>query len=266
LLVELNPDRQLAESDYLNNSGILNFILLPDSRNPLLDVTFDGRHLVNGDVVSSDPVIVARLRDDSPFLLLDDPEAYRVFLKYPGDFDFTEIDVFAPEMHFTPATSAEENSAILTYMPHLEDGFYEFRVTAHDRSDNASGIVEYFITFEVIGEQLVTHVEAFPSVFNDHTRFVFTVTGSETPAEVELLIVNAMGQVVRTIDKEEIGRFVGTTEYTWDGSGDSGAPLAGGVYFYSLRLQDALGNNYQHTGPGFVNSRGMNSGKIIIVR
>jgi hypothetical protein len=255
-----------VETTYLNNNGILNFVLLSDDRNPTLDVTFDGRHLLNGDLVSSEPVIKAELRDDNRFLLLNNLEDFELYLRYPTDFNFTEIDLTVPEIFFEPATSGGDNYATLYFRPSLEDGFYDMRILAHDRAHNASGVVEYRITFEVLGGKLISRVEAQPTTFNDHTRFVFTVSGTATPTEVRLEIVNATGQIVREIGKDEIGLFVGTTEYVWDGTTDSGERLSGGVYFYRLTAKDTDGREYELTGPGLRSGKEGHVGKVIIVR
>ena len=43
-----------------------------DKVNPLLDVTFDGRHILDGDLVSAKPDILISLKDESKFLALND--------------------------------------------------------------------------------------------------------------------------------------------------------------------------------------------------
>ena len=38
----------------------------------MLDVTFDGIHILDGDIVSAEPEIMITLDDENPYLLLDD--------------------------------------------------------------------------------------------------------------------------------------------------------------------------------------------------
>src|SRR5690606_6781061 len=139
-------------------------------------------------------------------------------------------------------------------------------IRAQDRKGNTAGPLEYVVRVEGIGDKMVTRVEAHPSTANDHTTFVFTVSGTEAPAEVLLEIYNVTGQLVRKIDKEETGLFVGTTEYAWDGSTESGEPLPGGVYFYRLAVKDENGIPYDVVGPGLKSGKDAQSGKLIIVR
>jgi hypothetical protein len=266
ILLEVNADRRIEEASYLNNTGIINYVQLADLRNPLLDVTFDGRHLIDGDVVSAQPVILATLSDDNPYLPLDKPEIFSMMLRYPGEFDYTSLDVHGTEMQFTPDGPGPENEASLAFRPILEPGFYDLEIQAIDGSDNEAGSVGYRVSFEVIGEPLISRVDALPRWFNDHTRFTFTISGTVVPSEIRLEIFNASGQVLRSIGKDEIGLFVGTTEYVWDGTTDSGEKLAAGVYFYRLIAKDHNGRDYQMLGPGFRDMKDARVGKLVIVR
>ena len=211
-------------------------------------------------------MILAQLDDDNPYLLLDDKEAFSVYLRYPNDFDYTEIDLNSPEIQFTPATGAQPDLATLTFSPTLEDGFYDLLIQAEDRSQNDAGSLEYSVSFEVLGNPLMTRVDVQPTWFNDYTQFIFTVSGTQPPSEISLEIANAAGQIVRTIGKDEIGLFVGTTEYTWDGTTGSGQKLPSGVYFYRLMAKDRNGRDYELLGPGSHTRRAARVGKLVIVR
>ncbi|MFK7904088.1 MAG: C25 family cysteine peptidase, partial [Chitinophagales bacterium] len=74
LVVELNPNSAQAEKFGFNNVLIIPFLVLADERNPVLDVTFDGRHILDGDLVSASPEILIRAKDDNLFLELNNPE------------------------------------------------------------------------------------------------------------------------------------------------------------------------------------------------
>jgi len=61
-IVEINPDKDQDELYEFNNIGILNFNVTGDNVNPILDVTFDGMHIMDGDIVSSQPMICVTLK------------------------------------------------------------------------------------------------------------------------------------------------------------------------------------------------------------
>jgi hypothetical protein len=187
-------------------------------------------------------------------------------LTYPIDFVPTEIDINSPEIVFEPAVAQEYNKARIVFRPTLEEGVYDLLIRAHDRSGNWSGSIDYAVSFEVIGSPVLSRVEAEPTAFSDYTRFSFLITGTEIPSEINLQISDVNGRIVRTIGKEEIGLFVGTNEYVWNGTTDSGEPLPGGVYFYNLTARDYNGQEYELPGSGIRTLRNARVGKIVIVR
>ena len=52
LYVEINPNNDQPEKHHFNNIGLLEFKVQRDAINPILDVTFDGVHIMNADIVS----------------------------------------------------------------------------------------------------------------------------------------------------------------------------------------------------------------------
>ncbi|MGR5818481.1 hypothetical protein ACTZFM_25270, partial [Escherichia coli] len=57
--------------------------VLPDMTPPLLEVTFDGRLLRNGDIVSPNPTILFTLRDENPYLFKSDTTGVDLYVSYP---------------------------------------------------------------------------------------------------------------------------------------------------------------------------------------
>ena len=62
-----NLEKDQSEQFYFNNLAQRKFTVLKDNTNPLLDVTFDGIHILNNDIVSPNPHIVIELNDENPF-------------------------------------------------------------------------------------------------------------------------------------------------------------------------------------------------------
>src|SRR5690606_35653276 len=82
--VFINP--QIApEVTYANNRVVLDkrVNVLADVLGPVLDVTFDGRYILNNDFVSVNPVIKVRVWDENPFIRKTDTLGIRIFLAYP---------------------------------------------------------------------------------------------------------------------------------------------------------------------------------------
>jgi hypothetical protein len=232
----MNHSKHQLEQFHFNNIARIPFHVDGDRINPLLDVTFDGIHILNGDIISPKPQILITLKDENKFLALNDTADFSVKLKYPGASVEQNV-YFNQGLLFTPA-QLPNNSCKIEFNPsQLPDGKYELTVQARDRSLNMSGASEYKIQFEVINKSTITEVLNYPNPFSTSTRFVFTLTGSEIPETFKIQVMTISGKVVREITKEEIGDIkIGRniTEFAWNGKDEYGDQLANGVYLYRV--------------------------------
>lgn len=259
IIIEANPDDDQIEQYHFNNIAELSFSASGDKINPLLDVTFDNQHILDGDIVSAKPNILMTLKDENKFLALNDQSLVDVYVLYPGAAQPTKITYDNAILKFYPADSTnltKGNRAQVEFKPEFVlDGKYELLVKTRDRSGNNSAtndatyqgipatFFDYKISFEVITKAMITNVLNYPNPFTTATHFVFTVTGSEVPDDMKIQIVTIKGTVVKEIFKDELGPLhVGRniTEYAWDGRDQYGDLLANGIYFYHVisRLDD----------------------------
>lgn len=240
LWMEVNPGNDQLEQHFFNNVGQIPFYVKRDKTNPLLEVTFDGIQIMDGEIVSPNPFINISLRDENPFLALNDTSLVKVFLSTPISPEGQRVYFYSEgreNMRFYPAT-LPDNVCSIEFEPHLElDGKYSLRVQATDKSLNESGENDYVISFEVITESTITEVVNWPNPFTTATHFVFTITGSQLPTYMKIQILTITGRVVREIDMAELGPLrIGRniTQYAWDGTDQYGDRLANGVYLYRV--------------------------------
>jgi len=234
---EINASIEQGENYFFNNTGVRNFTVLGDRINPLLDISFDGMRIMDGDIVSPSPHIRIVLKDENEFLLLDDIDNFELSLKKLPDNSTTDIDLSSEEVVFTPADSMGVNEAVLEYFPELEEGEYVLYVQATDASGNLSGDQNLEVRFRVIEDTRVSNVLNYPNPFSTSTQFVFTLTGYELPDIFTIQIMTVSGKVVREITKEELGDLrigLNRTSYRWDGTDEYGTRLANGVYLYRV--------------------------------
>ncbi|MBN2728039.1 MAG: hypothetical protein JXR53_02340 [Bacteroidales bacterium] len=247
LWVEFNPvysgtgQYDQLEQYHFNNIGEIKFYVAQDKINPMLDVTFDGVHILDGDIVSAKPTIQMMLKDENKWLLMDDTSAFRVYLLRPGASDLERIYFYENMMEnmiFYPASTSQNNTCRIEYSGDFPvDGTYTLMVQARDKSDNESGSIDYQINFEVMNTPAITDILNWPNPFSTRTHFVFTLTGSEVPEYMMIQIMTITGRIVREIDKSELGPIhIGRniTEYAWDGRDEYGDQLANGVYLYRV--------------------------------
>lgn len=238
LIAEFNPNDDQPEQTHFNNVLVKNFFVRSDLFSPLLDVTFDGVHILSRDIVSAKPAIQIKLKDENKFLALKDTALMKVQLRYP-DQTLHNYYFNNDTMRFTPATAGSgDNSAMIDLRPHLlEDGEYELIVSGKDASGNDAGNFNYRTVFTVINKPMISEMLNYPNPFTTSTAFVFTLTGSRVPSNIRIQILTITGKIVREINKNELGNIhVGRniTEYKWDGTDQYGQKLGNGVYLYRV--------------------------------
>jgi len=268
LIAQLNPDDDHPELHAFNNFLIKDFYVQRDRRNPLLDVTFDGIHIFNGDIVSPRPDITIALKDENPFLLLNDTSTYKMFLLLP-DGELRNIPLNAPEISFQAATSASDNRSSLNWRPEFtQDGEYALIVQATDATGNNAGAYDYKVSFKVILESMISNVLAYPNPFSTATRFVYTLTG-EPPRFFKIQIMTVSGRIVREITQDEIGALrIGThqSDFVWDGTDEFGDRLANGIYLYRVLAKDEDKQEYKRYETGADGFFKEGFGKLAIIR
>lgn len=241
LFVDVNPTSDQPEQYHFNNFLYKNFYVRADTHNPLMDVTFDGVHILNGDIVSAKPKIVIKLKDEAKFLALDDTSLATVLVRYPNGT--TRRFAFGTDtLRFDPADlSTGKNEATIEFSPAFlqdSDGSdYQLIVRAKDKSGNNAGNIEYTVSFQVFNKPMITNMFNYPNPFTTSTAFVFTITGVDIPQNLRIQIMTVTGKIVKDITKADLGPLhIGRniTEYKWDGTDQYGQKLANGIYLYRV--------------------------------
>lgn len=283
LSIDANPDFDQPELTRINNVAQIPFYVRRDQRNPLLDVTFDGTRILDGDLVSARPLISVALKDENPYLELADTSLFSMLLLYPDGLQ-RRVHFNEEWVRFYPADPAKldnQNRAMVELQPEFTlDGSYELFVEARDASGNASGNLNYVVgagefgydyrvRFEVITKAMISEVLNYPNPFSTSTQFVYTLTGFEPPTFFKIQIFTVAGRIVRELTQAELGPLkIGThrTEYAWDGTDQFGDRLANGVYLYRVVAMKADGQPFEtyETGVGAYFKKGF--GKMVIIR
>ena len=273
IFLEANPDSDQPEQYHFNNFAYRSLYVRPDSLNPLLDVTFDGVHILNRDIVSSKPDIIVKLKDEAKWLILDDTSLFTVKVKFP-DGTIRRYNFNSDTMRFTPAGQAPnpDNTATINFKPYLAlDGEYELIVTGKDKSENSAGNIEYRVAFQVINKPMISNMLNYPNPFTTSTAFVFTITGSEVPQNIKIEIMTVTGKIVREITKNELGALhIGRniTEFKWDGTDQYGQKLANGIYLYRVvtNLNGKTLDKYKAEGENTDKFFNKGYGKMVLMR
>jgi hypothetical protein len=251
LFIDVNPDNAQPELYHFNNVAVQDFYVGRDNRNPLLDVTFDGTHILDGDIVSPKPEIVVTLKDDNRFLAMTDTATFQLRLELP-DGSVQPISFSDPAVLFIPADASDlpkKNLARLEWRPTFTlDGDYRLLVNGRDASGNESASLDFSVTFKVITKSSISNILNYPNPFSTRTCFVYTMTGAEPPTHFKIQIMTVSGRVVREITEMEFGPLrTGThqSDFCWDGKDEYGDQLANGVYLYRISAKKADGTDFE---------------------
>ena len=269
LQIELNPNDDQPEQYHFNNLFQYKFHVREDVINPIMDVTFDGKHIMDWDIVSPNPEILIEINDENPYLKVNDT-AYTLYFGEGGLGDNLQLVHLGgnPLIERIPAELPDNKAQIYFRPENLADGEYTLRVMGYDYKGNPSGEVEYEIHFKVVNESSVSNILNYPNPFSTSTEFVYTLTGSEIPDLFRIDIYTITGRLVKSIDLAETGDVkIGytRTEYKWDGRDDFGDLLANGVYIYKVTVK-AGGKNLKIRDEGLNPYFKNGIGKMYIMR
>ena len=168
---------------------------------------------------------------------------YDLDLRIEGDLLFTSdrniFDISDPS-----AIELIESSNYLDYqalgIDIYENYFYEARIN----SVNIYCFEDIVSTTNEIS-MLPSSIMNYPNPFNPSTTITFELT-SEIAEHTELVIYNIKGQKVKNLYQHlnypELSEGRENTKYSivWNGTNDSGKPVASGIYLCTLKIMDTI--------------------------
>ncbi|MBI1183284.1 hypothetical protein GC194_03365 [bacterium] len=268
LIVKTNPNFKVPELYSFNNNFQHDFYVEGDFELPLMEVTFDGARILDGDIVSPEPEIVISGKDNNNYFLIDKPEYFEIYLLNNNTGTNQKIESTTDGFTFYPATVKNRTAKIRFNPARLADGKYSLSVQLSDASGNTSGKTAYTVNFEVVGASTITNFYPYPNPFSTEMKFVFTLTGSQIPDDIVIQIFTVSGKLVREITKGELGHLkIGqnVSTFAWNGTDMFGNRLANGVYLYRVKTV-INGKQVEHRATSKDNAFKDSYGKIYILR
>lgn len=228
--IDIKVVATLPSQEYytFNNQIEGTFYVVRDSANPLFNITFDGREIINGDIISSEPEVVITLEDNSP-LPLD--STYFTIVHTHNNIPKV-LTVPGPDItyNYTPYPNSR---AVITWTPKLEDGRHVLEVLAKDASGNFFDSTSSRSVFNVYNNPDLLQVYNYPNPFSDNTYFTFELRGVIPPEEFKIKIFTVAGRLIKELSPSSPLQ-IGFNKIYWDGKDEDGDEIANGLYFYKI--------------------------------
>lgn len=231
--VFVNP-RIVPEQYYENNAlELLDYLnVLQDRFIPVLDVTVDGRYIMNGDYVSENPDIRLKVWDESRYILKTDTSGIRIFLKYPcvgSSCQFEPIYFSRSDLSWSPASESSDFEVLFSPL-NLTVGEYQLLVEAQDGSGNQA-VEPYEVAFKVSNDGVVSFHNPYPNPSQGEVFFKFTSTGPSAPDQYRLQIMSMDGRLVYEYEiKQPLP--IGQNQFIWNGASAEGVTIGNGLYLF----------------------------------
>ncbi len=225
-LITVDKENNVRELFEDNNFFSVPFYIKPDTTTPTLNVTIDGNDIIDGEYISSTPVIHLEMNDFS-LLTINDRNSVMVFLndiEIPNDTSIINYEF-----------SATNPKVKVDFTPELSDGEYTLKVLWRDSNGNivdSSGVQKFFL---VSSEAKILEVYNYPNPFTNETHFTFKLT--QIPDEIKIKIFTIAGRLVREIVIASTDLRYDFNKVSWDGTDQDGDKIANGVYLYKISMK-----------------------------
>ncbi len=212
-----------------NNSATNTFYVARDSSKPSFSITFDGREIIDRDIISSEPTIVITLEDNSPLPIT--PAQISITHLFKNEQEVVAIPSEVTTFTYEPFPNSK---ATVTWKPVFEEGLHTLIVSARDSSNNYFDSTSYNINFEVYSSDDLRAVYNYPNPFSDNTFFTFEIRGVSPPEEFKIKIFTIAGRLIKEFDIPQSELRIGFNKIYWDGRDQDGDEIANGLYFYKI--------------------------------
>jgi len=265
----INPETGIIdqpEAYKFNNFIILPFYVSLDKTNPLIDVIVDGRHVLQNDIISSNPEIIIQVYDENEYQFLQDTSLFSIYVVNLETLERTDLYFSGSVLSFIPAQDSTHTAIILCNPIFTENGAYEMYIQAKDPSGNLAGENEYVLQFTIDQEQKVSVLYNYPNPCKSYTIFRFVLAGSEVPENAKIQVFTESGELLKELLISNNDIHIGTNiiDLSWNGRDKYGLPLPSGIYPYRLVFDNK--DEYGHYNTEHDEVMDVLYGKLIIAK
>ncbi len=218
-----------------NNFYSIPFYIKNDTSKPSVEITFNGKDIVDGEYVSSHPDIRIQLSDPT-LVPITDTTGLQILLNDQPIY-------FAANKAINYSFNTNNPKFVVNYSPKLQDGNYSLKVVAKNQLGTYADTTNTEKSFQVTNETHLLLVYNYPNPFKYDTYFTFKLT--QIPDQIKIMIYTIAGRLIKTIVRRSGQLDYDFNRIHWDGRDADGDILANGVYLYKVIMKD--GNKTEST-------------------
>ena len=183
------------------------------------------RTFVEGDYVSTDPLLIAEIEDENGINILGS-SGHKILLIL--DNSFKPIDVTSGFVYNVGSCTKGELSWQLN---DLEEGSHILQLIVFDNFNNAT-VAETTFKAKSSGKVAIEQMLPFPNPMKKDGYFTFVITED---SDITISIYTITGRKIRTLKKPSCE--AGYNQVYWDGRDGDGDEIANNTYFYKIKAR-----------------------------
>ncbi len=203
---------------------------------PEINLFMNDSSFVSGGVTSTEPVFIARLRDENGIntagsgighdliAIIDNDTQNPINL---NDFYESDLDTY-------------KSGQVRYQLNEIEPGNHRISFKAWDVHNNSSESSLEFLVADDAGIAL-DHVLNYPNPFTTQTQFMFEHNQACEFLDVRIQVFTVSGKLVKTINERVKQNGFRSDSISWDGRDDFGDRIGKGVYVYKLEVRNDQG-------------------------
>jgi hypothetical protein len=208
----------------------------PDNTGPTVELYMNNPYFVFGGITDENPDMLAYVSDASGINTVGTGIGHDIVAILDGN---TDKPIILNEFYESDLNSYTSGTIVYPFN-NLAIGLHTISLKVWDVFNNSA---EAYLEFNVISSDKFTinDLVNYPNPFNTKTSFVFSHNQAEGELDVRLFIYNLSGQIVKYFETSVIPTGYRSEPIEWDGTDDSGAALAKGMYLYRVVVRNEEG-------------------------
>jgi hypothetical protein len=212
--------------------GGLDSNALNDKLGPEIEIWLNDSTYTFGSAIQPQPILIAKLKDDSGINLTSDEIGTNIILKLNGNSNNEKI----LNPFYTPATNDFTKGTVRLQLNDVKEGRYTLVVKASDNLNNPSEALTEFYIAET-APLAIKNLINYPNPFTTQTGFYFEHNNPQNEMDAMIRIYTISGRLIKTLRYQTVTDSNRVGPIDWDGRDDFGDPIGRGVYFYKLTVK-----------------------------